>query len=120
MRGYQVEEVELAIEFEFDSTQMTPKGEGYAMQLRDYLLDRNPSSIVLEGHTDPTGSADYNESLSLKRALSLRNFLMDQGYTGSIDVFGRGESDVPAPPSGVEHGSPEHHQIARRVTLIRG
>lgn len=119
LRGYQVDEIVLAIEYGFDSVTFTEKGQGVANQLRDYLLDRNPPRIVLEGHTDPVGAAAYNDKLSLRRAESLRDFLVAEGYGGVIGIVGRGETMVPPAPAGITPDSPEHHQIARRVVLIR-
>lgn len=119
LRGYQVEEVVLAIEYDFDSVDFTRKGNDVADQLLSYLLDRNPPRIVLEGHTDPVGAATYNDQLSLRRAESLRDYLASNGYKGVIGVVGRGETMVPPAPSGIAEDSPEHHQIARRVVLIR-
>lgn len=119
LRGYKVKEVELAIEFEFDSTIFTAKGAGYAQKLLDYLIERTPPKIVLEGHTDPVGTDAYNQALSLRRAESLRTYLIENGYVGQVDIVGRGETDVPLPPQGIVADSPEHHQIARRVVLIR-
>lgn len=119
LRGYQVEEVSLAIEFDFDSTTLTKKGQQYADKLLAYLKERNPPRIVLEGHTDPVGASEYNDRLSLRRAESLKSYLEAQGYTGTIGVVGRGETMLPPAPSGAMPDSPEHHQIARRVVLIR-
>jgi outer membrane protein OmpA-like peptidoglycan-associated protein len=119
LRGYQVEEVSLAIEFVFDSTDLTPKGQQYADKLFDYLKERQPPRIVLEGHTDPVGASDYNDRLSLRRAERLKAYLEARGYSGTIGVVGRGETMVPPAPSGAVPDSPEHHQIARRVVLIR-
>jgi outer membrane protein OmpA-like peptidoglycan-associated protein len=120
LRGFKVKEVALAIEFDFDSATMTEKGAGYAQQLLVHVLERSPEKIVLEGHTDPVGAADYNEALSLKRAEALRDFLVGEGYGGTVDVIGRGESKLPKPGPGITPDSPEHYQAARRVVLIRG
>lgn len=120
LRGFKVSEVPLAIEYGFDSADLTEKGLGYAKQLLDYLIERTPPKIVLEGHTDPVGDAVYNDKLSLRRAESLRKYLIDNGYAGQIEVVGRGESDQPKPEKNMIAGGPEHHQIARRVVLIRG
>ena len=45
----------------------------------------------VEGHTDSTGSAAMNKELSLKRALTVRDYLIAQGVPASkIDVAGLG------------------------------
>ncbi len=47
----------------------------------------------VEGHTDSTGSAATNQELSLKRAMTVRDYLIGQGVPASkIDVAGRGLS----------------------------
>jgi outer membrane protein OmpA-like peptidoglycan-associated protein len=45
----------------------------------------------VEGHTDNTGSAAMNQELSLKRAITVRDYLIAQGVAASkIDVAGLG------------------------------
>jgi outer membrane protein OmpA-like peptidoglycan-associated protein len=47
----------------------------------------------VEGHTDSTGSAATNQELSLKRAMTVRDYLIGQGVPASkIDVAGLGLS----------------------------
>ena len=47
----------------------------------------------VEGHTDSTGSATMNQELSLKRATTVRDYLIAQGVPASrIDVAGLGLS----------------------------
>ena len=47
----------------------------------------------VEGHTDSTGSAAMNQELSLKRAMTVRDYLIAQGVPVSkIDVAGLGLS----------------------------
>jgi outer membrane protein OmpA-like peptidoglycan-associated protein len=47
----------------------------------------------VEGHTDNTGSEAKNQELSLKRAISVRDYLIGQGVAAStIDVAGLGSS----------------------------
>ena len=47
----------------------------------------------VEGHTDSTGSAAMNQELSLKRAMTVRDYLIAQGVPASrIDVAGLGLS----------------------------
>jgi outer membrane protein OmpA-like peptidoglycan-associated protein len=49
--------------------------------------------VVVEGHTDSTGSDAYNQALSERRAASVGRFLVDAGIPASIvSTSGAGES----------------------------
>ena len=51
------------------------------------------TNIVIEGHTDDTGSAEYNMDLSNRRAQAVANFLQAQGITASrVQTKGYGET----------------------------
>lgn len=42
-------------------------------------LLRQPSQVVIEGHTSSTGTPEFNMTLSQQRAESVRNYLVSQG-----------------------------------------
>jgi outer membrane protein OmpA-like peptidoglycan-associated protein len=57
----------------------------------------------VEGHTDSTGSVATNNALSLQRAITVRDYLIEQGIPAStIDVLGLGSSMPNADNSTVE------------------
>lgn len=57
------------------------------------VLKKYPESTVrVFGHTDKTGSAEYNMSLSIKRAESVKQELIKHGFTGEIIIVGFGET----------------------------
>jgi len=50
--------------------------------------------IRLTGHADRSGPRRYNQTLSERRAMSVKNFLIEQGVAAdSIVTLGRGEND---------------------------
>lgn len=63
-------------------------------EMADVFKRYNDTTIVIEGHTDSVGSAEYNRGLSRRRAYSVENYLTDLGVRGSrMEIVGRGESD---------------------------
>ncbi len=54
----------------------------------------NNSTVMVSGHTDSTGSADYNLELSKDRAMSVAEYLKGQGVKASrFEVLGMGSSN---------------------------
>jgi outer membrane protein OmpA-like peptidoglycan-associated protein len=68
----------------------------------------------VEGHTDSTGSVATNNELSLKRAMTVRDYLIEQGVpASSIDVAGLGFSA----PIG-DNSTAEGRARNRRVEIV--
>ena len=57
-------------------------------------IDKNKlKNIQIYGHTDNVGDVTYNQILSLKRAESVKQFLIDNGFSKTyFEVFGKGKS----------------------------
>ncbi|MEM6591177.1 MAG: OmpA family protein, partial [Cyanobacteria bacterium P01_C01_bin.73] len=58
---------------------ISPESARVLDQIVAVLLEYPFISIELEGHTDPRASVAYNQALSERRALSVRNYLLQQG-----------------------------------------
>jgi OmpA-OmpF porin, OOP family len=97
---------------------------GKATLLDDYLEDLNnivqylgsspKQSIIIEGHTDSIGNNAVNLKLSLDRANSVAEYLINNGYDSSkIETVGFGESK-PVSDNGTENGRARN----RRVEII--
>ncbi|OWU86228.1 membrane protein [Oceanicola sp. 22II-s10i] len=78
-------------------------------------LNRYPNTTVqVIGHTDNTGSADYNQNLSARRAQSVANILIGSGVNGArVQSFGRGE-DQPRATNQTVEGRAQN----RRVEIV--
>jgi outer membrane protein OmpA-like peptidoglycan-associated protein len=65
----------------FDTNEATLKNEAKIViaKLAGILLIMPELNLRIEGHTDSTGSAEYNQILSERRAASVRDFLAGQG-----------------------------------------
>jgi outer membrane protein OmpA-like peptidoglycan-associated protein len=68
----------------FDTNEATLKNEARVViaKLAGILLILPELNLRVEGHTDSTGSAEYNQGLSERRAASVRDFLAQQGIDG--------------------------------------
>jgi OOP family OmpA-OmpF porin len=118
-RGYVVKEVPVPVQFQFDSIRFTAKGEQVAAYLLDYLVSSNLPKIRLVGHTDPVGSDEFNEGLSLRRAEAVKYYLEEGGYHGDIEVEGHGESEPFESVDPDRYDTEAKHQLDRRVELVR-
>lgn len=102
--------------FAFDSAELTDEGkqtiEGYRETLRPELAKAYAGIII--GHTDSTGDAKYNQGLSLRRAESVRDYLVDTDtQVEKLRVIGRGEEEPTA-----SNETPEGQAANRRVEII--
>jgi outer membrane protein OmpA-like peptidoglycan-associated protein len=69
--------------------------------------------IIVEGHTDSTGSEAHNQQLSENRAAAVADYLIDQGVSASkVVVYGFGEARPKA-----SNDTAEGRQLNRRVEI---
>lgn len=80
-------------------------------KLATFLNQHQNRSVMIEGHTDTVGNADYNQALSQRRADSVKGWLMKQGiHSDRLVTAGKGET---SPVSGNDSAS--GRQLNRRV-----
>jgi outer membrane protein OmpA-like peptidoglycan-associated protein len=71
-------------------------------------------TITIEGHTSISGSAEYNQKLSLNRAEAVRDYLISGGVPpDQLKVVGFGASRPLT-----DDPSPAAQKVNRRVTLV--
>ena len=108
----------LDIKFQVNSASLTPKGINALDSLGSALLAIQRKgelpTVMLEGHTDDTGEADYNLALSEQRAATAKSYLMERfGIPKeSIQSAGFGETAPVTPNTDVAA-----RQTNRRVEL---
>ena len=84
----------LRVEFALNSADLTAQAmrdlDEVAAGLNDPALAGTP--VVLEGHTDATGGAEYNLQLSHRRAATVRQYLIARGVPARrLSPIGYGE-----------------------------
>lgn len=79
--------------FDFDKVVLRPAGQ---QALDDFVVkikDISPEAILVVGHADRLGSAQYNQELSERRAASVKAYLIDKGVEPDrIRTEGRGKT----------------------------
>jgi outer membrane protein OmpA-like peptidoglycan-associated protein len=100
------------ITFAFDSDQLTGRYVEILEEVVQQGLERKFKRLVIEGHTDSVGGADYNMQLSLRRAEAIRRELISRFKMdgAKIQALGFGELNPIA-----DNGNFQGRQANRRV-----
>lgn len=81
------------IYFKVDKSNLAPGASLNLSRLADFLRKHPDQKVIIEGHTDSTGSAGYNMQLSQQRANSVKEMLVANGVNpDQITTKGYGES----------------------------
>ena len=88
----------LLINFEYDSTNILTPSLPLLDSVGEMLnLEKTANhAVVIEGHADATGSQDYNQSLSERRARAIRRYLVSvfDIDPARLVVIGKGELEL--------------------------
>ena len=90
--------VSFILYFEFGSAvDIAPTFKPVLDQLTAALATYPAPEITVIGHTDRVGSEESNDVLSLQRAQTVRDFILQAGVKADIEVSGRGEREPIVP-----------------------
>lgn len=104
---------ESGILFDVNKAQLKPAAEKNLTDLAGILNKYPDTKILIEGHTDSTGSEDYNLELSRRRAQSVANFMAGlQVDPTRFTIMGYGEAQPVA-----SNETTEGRQLNRRVDI---
>jgi len=100
--------------FDFDASTLRPEAQPIIKSAAGFL-QQNPSRIAtVEGHTDSTGDAPFNQILSVERARAVKDALMAAGVPADRIVSdGLGETQPVA-----NNDTRDGRQANRRVEII--
>src|SRR5215813_10815300 len=79
VRGILPRAIPVPITFDYRKASLTNVGEQAARELVDVLRQQRPARIVLVGHTDVRGTAEFNMKLSRERAETIAAFVRQSG-----------------------------------------
>jgi outer membrane protein OmpA-like peptidoglycan-associated protein len=100
--------------FDTGKSDLRPEGREDLAKLSGIVLNYPSLRLTIEGHTDNTGNAEINQTLSEQRANAVRDYLVNQGLAaGSVSALGLGMNNPVA-----DNGTAEGRQKNRRVEII--
>ncbi len=99
--------------YDFNSDQIRAEAGNNLRNLASSLSKFPNTDVLIVGHTDSVGKADYNMGLSQRRANAAQSYLAAQGVSAArLRATGRGESE-PIAPNATDAG----RQLNRRVEI---
>ena len=102
--------IEKIVYFDFDSDKLNSQE---IFQLKSFINNNLLKKYHIIGHTDSKGTKKYNYNLSMKRALHVKEILLDIGIlTDNISIVGKGENNLAIP-------TPDNapHPVNRRAVI---
>ena len=100
--------------FDFNKYTLKPAARERLARVSGIVLAYPDLKLEIEGHTDSIGSAEYNQTLSEKRAAAVRDYLVSSGVSiGHVEARGLGKSDPVA-----DNSSAAGRKLNRRVEMI--
>lgn len=97
--------------FAVNQAELQAAGQQNLRDLAVSLEDYEGTDVLVVGHTDSTGSEEYNQGLSERRAAAARNFLVGAGLEpGRVTAVGRGEME-PIATNDTEAGRQQNRRV---------
>jgi peptidoglycan-associated lipoprotein len=87
--------------FGFDSYEVSASERGKIQEVADFMRS-NPNTIIIAGFTDERGTPEYNRGLGERRALAVRQVVIEAGGNGArLQTVSFG-AELPADPGSNE------------------
>ncbi len=115
--------IELAADilFDFDKANLKPSAIKSLQSVANRIRESSRGDVRIEGHTDSKGSNEYNQTLSEKRAISVRDWFVSDGGLSNVQFVTKGFGELkPVVSNTTEKGAddPIGRQRNRRVEII--
>jgi OOP family OmpA-OmpF porin len=105
-----------AIDFEFNSTQLTVPAQHTLDEVAAALLTQPELKVEVQGHTDSIGTDAYNLALSQRRAAAVKAYLIAKGLNASaLTAQGYGKAK-PIASNATAEGRAQNRRVAFEVT----
>lgn len=100
--------------FDTDKAELKEASISSLNRLFDFLTQHPQVKIQVEGHTDSVGVPTYNLALSMRRAESVKEFLVELGISSErMETLGKGDTEPLKP-----NDSEENRSLNRRIEVV--
>ncbi|MFN2360475.1 MAG: OmpA family protein [Marinobacter sp.] len=115
-----VETIELNVQFPTNSSVIGNNFDDEIQQVADFMRNNPETTVEIAGHSDSMGDAEYNRSLSQRRAEAVANRLTDTLGINSerVDAVGYGEAE-PVASNDTAAGRAENRRVEARIQVLR-
>lgn len=79
------------VQFGFNAAQLSPEAMNALRDNASCIAQRQAKAVLVEGHCDERGTAEYNVALGNRRAAAVRRYLIDLGVKASLDTVSFGK-----------------------------
>jgi len=108
-----------AITFAYDSAAVQPQDYATLNQIAQVLREFPSTAIDIYGHTDSTGSQQYNQGLSERRAQTVADYLAAQGVDRvRMATRGFGENELLVAPERSEADRHANRRVEIRIAPV--
>jgi len=112
-----VEKITLRFHFEFNSIDLDDETEDFLSNLETTLKEDPRMKLKVTGHTDNRGNEKFNQRLSVKRAQTVKDFLIKKGIDPSrVEVDGKGWSE-PIDDNDTDEGRSKNRRV--EIAVLR-
>ncbi|MBU1101897.1 MAG: OmpA family protein [Bacteroidetes bacterium] len=105
----------VGVKFEFDKSDLLPESYVVLDKAVVLLKEKPDVKVEIEGYTDYIGTNEYNQQLSVDRAIMVKNYLVSQGIAHSrLSTIGYGKGN-PVASNDTEAGRAMNRRIVFRI-----
>jgi OOP family OmpA-OmpF porin len=105
--------------FDFDKATLKPEGKTKMDELASKVRDMNLEVVIAIGHTDSIGADEYNQRLSVRRAESVKAYMVSKGIEPNrVYTEGKGEKQ-PVASNATRDGRQKNRRVEIEVIGTR-
>lgn len=113
----EVARITLSVQFDFDQAVVKPEFFDDIRQVADFLVANEDVVATVEGHTDSTGTEEYNQGLSERRAAAVRQVLIERFNVSPARVTSVGYGETrPVTSNATSEGRAQNRRVEGAMT----